>query len=92
VDCVVTVSSTGFTTPSLDAHLSRRMGFRPDIELVPVFGLGCAAGVSGFAIASRLARGRPGTVLLFVSIELCTLAFRLDELTQHAGGSAIAKK
>ncbi|MGR9448013.1 alkylresorcinol/alkylpyrone synthase [Rhizobium leguminosarum] len=82
VDCVVTVSSTGFTTPSLDAQLSRRMGFRADIERVPVFGLGCAAGVSGFAIASRLARSRPGTVVLFVSIELCTLAFRLDELTR----------
>ncbi|MBX5214116.1 MULTISPECIES: type III polyketide synthase [unclassified Rhizobium] len=82
VDCVVTVSSTGFTTPSLDAQLSRRMGFRADIERVPVFGLGCAAGVSGFAIASRLARNRPGVVVLFVSIELCTLAFRLDELTR----------
>ncbi|MGO8659051.1 type III polyketide synthase, partial [Rhizobium ruizarguesonis] len=33
-------------------------------------------------IASRLAKGRPGTVVLFVSIELCTLAFRLDELTR----------
>ncbi|MBX4998090.1 type III polyketide synthase [Rhizobium lentis] len=82
VDCIVTVSSTGFTTPSLDAQLSRRMGFRTDIERVPVFGLGCAAGVSGFAIAAGLARSRPGAVVLFVSIELCTLAFRLDELTR----------
>lgn len=82
VDCVVTASSTGFTTPSLDAQLARRMGFRADIERVPVFGLGCAAGVSGFAIASRLARSRPGAVVLFVSVELCTLAFRLDELTR----------
>ncbi|MGO8470070.1 type III polyketide synthase, partial [Rhizobium leguminosarum] len=72
VDCVVTVSSNGFTTQSLDAQLAGRMGFRPDIERVPVFGLGCAAGVSGFAIASRLARSRPGTVVLFVSVELCT--------------------
>jgi alkylresorcinol/alkylpyrone synthase len=82
VDCVVTVSSTGFATPSLDALLAERMGFRADIERVPVFGLGCAAGVSGFAIASRLARGRPGAIVLFVAIELCTLAFRLDELTR----------
>lgn len=82
VDCVVTVSSTGITTPSLDARLAGRLGFRADIERVPVFGLGCAAGVSGFGIASRLARSRPGAVVLFVAIELCTLAFRLDELTR----------
>lgn len=82
VDCVVTVSSTGITTPSLDARLAGPLGFRADIERVPVFGLGCAAGVSGFGIASRLARSRPGAVVLFVAIELCTLAFRLDELTK----------
>jgi alkylresorcinol/alkylpyrone synthase len=82
VDCVVTISSTGFTTPSLDARLARRMGFRPDIERVPVFGLGCAAGVSGFAIAAGRAGSRPGATVLFVAIELCTLAFRLDELTR----------
>ena len=82
VDCIVTVSSTGFTTPSLEARMAAQMGFRSDIERVPVFGLGCAAGVSGLAIASRMAKGRPGAVVLFVAIELCTLAFRLDELTR----------
>jgi alkylresorcinol/alkylpyrone synthase len=82
VDCIVTVSSTGFTTPSLEARLAGYMGFRPDIERVPIFGLGCAAGVSGFAIASRMAKSRPGATVLFVAIELCSLAFRLDELTR----------
>ncbi|QRM48338.1 type III polyketide synthase [Rhizobium sp. BG6] len=82
VDCIVTVSSTGLATPSLDAQLARQMGFRADIERVPVFGLGCAAGVSGLAVAARLVRNRPGATVLFVAIELCTLAFRLDELTR----------
>ena len=45
---------------------------------VPVFGLGCAGGVSGLAIAARLARGAPGQVVLLVALELCTLAFRAD--------------
>jgi alkylresorcinol/alkylpyrone synthase len=82
VDAVVTVSSTGIATPSLEARAAGRMGFRPDIERLPVFGLGCAGGVSGLAIASRLARARPGFTVLVVTIELCTLAFRLDELTK----------
>ncbi len=82
VDCIVTASSTGLATPSLEARLAGEMGFRGDIERVPVFGLGCAAGVSGLAIATRMARSRPGAVVLFVAIELCSLAFRLDELTR----------
>jgi alkylresorcinol/alkylpyrone synthase len=47
-----------------------------------VFGLGCAGGVSGLSIASRLAQARPGTNVLLVTVELCSLALRLDELTK----------
>jgi alkylresorcinol/alkylpyrone synthase len=47
-----------------------------------VFGLGCAGGASGLSIASRLAQARPGTNVLLVAIELCSLALRLDELTK----------
>ena len=82
VDLVVTVSSTGIATPSLEARVFGRMGFRSDVARVPVFGLGCAGGVSGLSIAARLAEARPGSVVLFVCVELCTLAFRLDQLTK----------
>jgi alkylresorcinol/alkylpyrone synthase len=82
VDTVITVSSTGIATPSLEARAAGQMGFRADVERVPVFGLGCAGGVTGLAIASRMAESRPGSVVLVVAIELCTLSFRLDELTK----------
>jgi alkylresorcinol/alkylpyrone synthase len=78
VDVIVTVSSTGIATPSLEARAGLVLGFRPGVARVPVFGLGCAGGVSGLAIASRLARAEPGEVVLLVVIELCTLAFRSD--------------
>src|SRR5579863_4189449 len=82
IDTVVTICSTGIATPSLDARVARRMGFRSDVSRVPVFGLGCAGGASGLSIASRLAQARPGTNVLLVTVELCTLALRLDELTK----------
>jgi alkylresorcinol/alkylpyrone synthase len=83
VDTVVTVSSTGIATPSLEARLAGRIGFRADVERVPVFGLGCAGGVSGISIGSRLAQSRPGSLVLVVAVELCTLAFRLDKLSKE---------
>jgi alkylresorcinol/alkylpyrone synthase len=82
IDTIVTVCSTGIATPSLEARTFSRMGFRSDVTRVPVFGLGCAGGVSGLSIASRLAQARPGTNVLLVAIELCSLALRLDELTK----------
>ena len=81
VDTIVTISSTGIATPSLEARVAGRMGFRADVERVPVFGLGCAGGVSGLALAGRLASARPGSTVLLVAIEICTAAFRMDQLT-----------
>ena len=82
VDIIVTVSYTGIATPSLEARALGAMGFRTNVQRVPVFGLACAGGVSGFAIAARLARAQPGANVLLVVVELCTLAFRLDQFTK----------
>jgi alkylresorcinol/alkylpyrone synthase len=78
VDIVVTISSTGIATPSLDARVAKTLGLRADAARVPIFGLGCAGGVTGLSIGSRLARSQPGAVVLLVAVELCTLAFRGD--------------
>lgn len=83
VDTVVTISSTGLATPSLDAQVADKIGFRSDIERVPVFGLGCAGGVTGLSLGARLAQSRPGSCVLIVAVELCSVAFRLDKLTKE---------
>jgi alkylresorcinol/alkylpyrone synthase len=82
IDAVITVSSTGVATPSLESRVLPQLGFRSDVRRIPVFGLGCAGGVSGFAIAARMAASEPGSTVLLVTIELCTLAFRLDRATK----------
>lgn len=78
VDTIVTVSSTGIATPSLEARVGAQLGFKPSVTRVPVFGLGCAGGVAGLSLGARLARAAPGEVVLVVIVELCTLAFRSD--------------
>lgn len=80
VDCVVTVCSTGIATPTLDAQVFSDMGFREDIMRVPLFGLGCAGGVSGLSVAQSLAAGKPGAKVLLVVVETCSLSFRADRL------------
>jgi alkylresorcinol/alkylpyrone synthase len=82
IDVIVMVSSTGVATPSIEARVMSGMGFRDDVKRIPVFGLGCAGGVSGLSLAARLARAEPGSNVLLVVIELCTLAFRPDEMSK----------
>ena len=78
IDGIVTVSTTGIATPSLEARVATRMGFRNDVRRVPVFGLGCAGGVNGLSLASRLALADPGSIWLFVTVETCSISIRLD--------------
>jgi len=79
VDAIVTVSTTGISTPSLDALLMERLPFRRDVSRLPIFGLGCAGGVLGLARAAALARGQPNARVLILVVELCGLTFRKDD-------------
>jgi alkylresorcinol/alkylpyrone synthase len=78
IDGIVAVSTTGIATPSLEARAFAKVGFRSDARRVPVFGLGCAGGVNGLSVASRLAAADPGSNWLFVTVETCSISIRLD--------------
>jgi alkylresorcinol/alkylpyrone synthase len=78
IDGVVSVSTTGIATPSLEARAGPRMGLRGDVRRVPVFGLGCAGGVNGLAATTRMASADPGSNWLFVTVETCSISIRLD--------------
>ena len=82
IDAVITVSSTGIATPTLDALLVERIGLRPDVIRLPVFGLGCAGGVSGLARASDVASSGGGRKVLLLVVELCALTFRPQDITK----------
>lgn len=81
VDGIVFVTTTGIATPSLDALLCDRVGFRDDVHRVPVWGLGCAGGVAGLRLAADLAKARPGSRYLLLCLELCSLSFRLEDFS-----------
>ncbi|HSM64790.1 MAG TPA: 3-oxoacyl-[acyl-carrier-protein] synthase III C-terminal domain-containing protein [Ilumatobacteraceae bacterium] len=81
IDAVCFVSSTGLATPSLDARLVLELGCPPSTRRDATFGHGCAGGVGGLARSAALARGRPGSNVLLVATELCSLTFRFDDVS-----------
>src|ERR1017187_5479474 len=52
-DAIFFVSTTGISTPSIDARLFNRIALNKHIKRIPIWGLGCAAGVGGVARASE---------------------------------------
>jgi alkylresorcinol/alkylpyrone synthase len=79
VRAVVVVSSTGVMTPSLDAALIQRLALPSTTKRLPIFGLGCAGGVSGVARAAELSRALGGAFVLLVAVEICSVTFRQSD-------------
>ncbi len=81
VDMVMTTSVTGIAVPSIEARLVPRLGLRPDVKRLPVFGLGCVAGAAGIARLHDYLVGHPDDVAVLLSVELCSLTFQRDDVS-----------
>ena len=66
VDVIFSTTVTGIAVPSLDARIAARLGLRPDVRRVPLFGLGCVAGAAGVARLNDYLRGAPDDVAVLV--------------------------
>lgn len=75
IDMIATATVTGVAVPSLDARIAGRLGLRPDVRRMPLFGLGCVAGAAGVARLRDYLRGAPDDVAVLVSVELCSLTY-----------------
>ncbi len=83
VDLVISTSVTGIAAPSLEARLAGRVGLRPDVKRLPVFGLGCVAGAAGLARLHDYLAGHPDQVAVLLSVELCSLTLQRADATMQ---------
>jgi len=79
---IIFISTTGLSTPSLDALIINKMRLNQNINRMAIFGLGCGGGVSGFSKASILAKANRDAVVLLVTVELCTLTFLRNDFSK----------
>ena len=82
VDAVIVASTTGIATPSIDALLMLALQIPSNAVRVPVFGLGCAAGVAGLARASELCEARRSKCTVFVAVEICSATFQRRDISK----------
>ncbi|MGW2908752.1 type III polyketide synthase, partial [Streptomyces sp. NPDC001204] len=79
VDLLIFTSVTGIAVPSIDARVAGRLGLRPDVTRLPLFGLGCVGGAAGLARMHDYLLGRPDHVAVLLSVELCSLTFQRND-------------
>ncbi len=81
VDLLIVTSVTGVVVPSIDARLIPRLGLRTDIKRLPIFGLGCVAGAARLGRLHDYLLAWPEHTAALLSVELCSLCWRLTEIT-----------
>lgn len=79
VDIVFSTTVTGLAVPTLEARLAGRVGLRPDVKRVPLFGLGCVAGAAGVARMHDYLRSFPDQVAVLLAVELCSLTIQRED-------------
>ncbi|MCL5020592.1 MAG: type III polyketide synthase, partial [Bacteroidetes bacterium] len=79
---IIFVSSTGISTPSVDARLHNILGFDQHVRRTPLWGIGCAGGAVGLSRALEYTSAFPSHAVLVVAIELCGLTFQKDDYSK----------
>jgi alkylresorcinol/alkylpyrone synthase len=79
VDIVFSTTVTGLAVPTLEARLAARIGLRPDVKRVPLFGLGCVAGAAGTARMHDYLLAFPDHVGALLAVELCSLTIQRND-------------
>ncbi|GGF09746.1 putative chalcone synthase [Halobacillus andaensis] len=79
IDHILFVSSTGISTPTIDAYLIDELGLRENIKRTPIFGLGCAGGTNAVGKAFDYLKGAPESNVLIICAELCSVTFQHND-------------
>jgi alkylresorcinol/alkylpyrone synthase len=82
IDHLFFVSTTGISTPSMDALIMNGLNMDPHMKRTPIWGLGCAGGAVGLTRASDYLRAYPENRALLVAVETCSLTFQPQDTSK----------
>lgn len=82
VDAFIFVSSSGMSTPTIDARIMNELRLPAHIKRIPLWGLGCAGGAAGLSRAHDYCKAYPDAKVLVLCVELCSLTFQRSDASK----------
>jgi alkylresorcinol/alkylpyrone synthase len=79
---IIYVSSTGISTPSIDAIIINDLRLNPHLKRSPVWGLGCVGGAVGLSRAMEFTAAFPKSAVLLIALEICSLSILRDDYSK----------
>ncbi len=86
---LVTVSCTGMSAPGLDLQIMQAMDLSPDIFRTSVNFMGCYAAIHALKLAKMICDSTPGSNVIIVATEFCTLHFQKEFTPDNAASSLL---
>jgi predicted naringenin-chalcone synthase len=73
---VIVTSCTGLYAPGLDFDVVEHLGLNRSVERTMIGFMGCYAAINALKSAHHIIRSEPGSKVLILNLELCTLHFQ----------------
>ena len=81
-DHIIYISSTGISTPSIDAIIINDLRLDPHLKRSPVWGLGCVGGAVGLSRAMEYTTAFPRSAVLLIALEICSLSILREDYSK----------
>ncbi len=79
IDALFICTCTGYLCPGITSHVAEQLGFRPDVYLQDLVGLGCGAAIPTLRSASAYLSANPDATIAVIAVEICSAAFYIDD-------------
>ena len=89
---LITISCTGMSAPGLDLQLMQQLSLPATIFRTSINFMGCYAAIHGLKIAKMICDSTPGSNVMVVATELCTLHFQKEFTEDNAASSLLFAK
>ncbi len=78
------VTTTGFISPGLSAHIIKELGISRHCARLDVVGMGCNGGLNALRAVADWSANNPGSLAVMLCVEVCSAMYVIDDKLETA--------
>ena len=79
ISALVVNTCTGYICPGVSTYIAENLGLHRGTRAFDLVGSGCGGAIPNLQLAASLAKERPGSAVLGVSVEICSCTFEMGD-------------
>lgn len=79
ISALVVNTCTGYICPGISTYLIEELGLRRNVRVYDLVGSGCGGAIPNLEVAAAFLNGSSNSVVVSVSVEICTATFQMGD-------------